>query len=139
MHNQVFGRWGEERAVEYLVQQGYKIVARNWRTKYGEIDIIAQRGQTLYFFEVKSRSTNWYGRPALAVDWKKRRNWFATAHWFIHTYSAFERLRMRFGIIEYYAGSIHVMNLDWQQSVRALSFCQIKVVYQYYFFCLLNY
>ncbi len=52
-----FGRWGEDAACLYLRLKGYRIVARNHRTSYGEIDIIAKRKKTLVFIEVKSRKS----------------------------------------------------------------------------------
>ena len=53
------GRCGEEAAALFLVAQGYSIVARNLRTPVGEIDIIAQKAQTLIFVEVKTRPVSY--------------------------------------------------------------------------------
>lgn len=55
------GRQAEEAAAEYLKRQGYAIVDRNWRTKFCEIDIIAQRDQAVYFCEVKYRKSDRQG------------------------------------------------------------------------------
>ena len=54
--------------------QGYKIVSRNYRTKFGEIDLIAKDGDTFVFIEVKFRSTTEYGQPIEAVTLKKQSN-----------------------------------------------------------------
>ncbi|MDV7339905.1 YraN family protein [Terasakiella sp. A23] len=51
-----FGRWGEDAACLYFRLKGYRIVKRNHRSPFGEIDIIAKRRQTLVFIEVKSRA-----------------------------------------------------------------------------------
>lgn len=51
------GRQGEELAVAYLAQQGYHIVTRNWRTRSGELDIVAREGEWLVFVEVRARRT----------------------------------------------------------------------------------
>lgn len=59
-------------AVIYLQQHGFKIVERNWRTRYGEIDIIARKTGVLYFFEVKYRSSVRFGHPYAAVTQFKR-------------------------------------------------------------------
>ena len=48
------GQKGEERAAQYLIEKGYEILERNWRTKTGEIDIIAKKAETLVFVEVKT-------------------------------------------------------------------------------------
>ena len=65
----------EERAAEYLMEKGYRIMARNFRAgKKGEIDIIARdKDGTLVICECKYRTQTVYGDPLLAVDWKKQR------------------------------------------------------------------
>jgi putative endonuclease len=68
-----FGAFGEERATEYLRRRGFEILARNVRTAYGEIDIIARDGATVVFIEVKSRRSR-QGRDALeAIDARKQK------------------------------------------------------------------
>ena len=54
MNTKITGNAGENKATEYLKNQGYSILERNWRTKTGEIDIIANKDETLVFVEVKS-------------------------------------------------------------------------------------
>ena len=66
------GRRGEETAGRHLVSAGYRILERRYRTRAGEIDFIAQDGDTLVFVEVKTRSSLACGRPAEAVDGRKR-------------------------------------------------------------------
>jgi putative endonuclease len=106
---QQFGRWGETQAAAYLQLSGYTIVTRNWRTKFGEIDIIATRNQTLYFFEVKSRNGKFYGRPAQAITWKKRRNLINTAQYFMRRPGKFCEYNIKFGVIEYRAGKFYLI------------------------------
>jgi putative endonuclease len=67
------GQKGEGLAVEFLRQQGYKIIQRNYRTFIGEIDIIALDQDTLVFIEVKARESITYGHPFEAVHRYKRR------------------------------------------------------------------
>jgi putative endonuclease len=68
-----FGAYGEDKAAEYLRRRGFEILARNVRTAYGEIDIVAKDGATVVFVEVKSRRSR-QGRVALeAVDARKRK------------------------------------------------------------------
>ncbi len=55
------GRAAEDRAADYLKKNGYKIIARNWRTRWCEVDIVAQKQNTIYFVEVKYRSNNHWG------------------------------------------------------------------------------
>lgn len=65
------GNRGEWLAGEWLEKKGYIIVARNWRYKHLEIDLIANFNNMLHFIEVKTRSSNKFGGPELSVNWKK--------------------------------------------------------------------
>ena len=68
------GKWGEKKAVRYLRKNGYRIEAKNvFFHNLGELDIIASRKKTVIFVEVKTRKNIRYGRPADAVNTKKRR------------------------------------------------------------------
>lgn len=66
------GAAGEERAASWYAAQGYVVVARNWRCKEGEIDLICTKGRTLVICEVKTRSSLAYGHPAEAVTLAKQ-------------------------------------------------------------------
>lgn len=68
------GREGEKRAVQYLKKKGCIILERNFRCRYGEIDIIALDHSTLCFIEVKTRSRIDYGLPCESVDRKKEQH-----------------------------------------------------------------
>ena len=71
---QELGILGENLAVAELERRGYAITARRYRTACGEIDIVAQDGETLVFVEVKARETAEFGTAAEAVTpWKQRR------------------------------------------------------------------
>lgn len=67
------GQLGETLACQYLSRQGYRIILRNYRTRLGEIDIIAEEQGTLVFVEVKSRRSHQCGHPFEAVTAAKRR------------------------------------------------------------------
>lgn len=73
------GKSGEELAVAYLVKLGYRILARNYRQKSGEIDIICLDGTDHVFIEVKTRQTVRYGHPLEAVTRHKQRQISRTA------------------------------------------------------------
>lgn len=66
------GAAAEQFATEFLQRQGLKIAVRNYRCRFGEIDIIAQDGKTLVFVEVKSRSTEKFGGAAASITYSKR-------------------------------------------------------------------
>lgn len=65
------GARGERIAVDFLVRQGYVILARNWRCPLGEVDIVAREGATVVVCEVKTRSGHDYGPPVAAVTPEK--------------------------------------------------------------------
>ena len=71
MHNKNKGRWGERFATGFLIDKGYKIIDTNYSRKSGEIDIVAVRGNTIHFIEVKARSSIKYGQPLEAINRKK--------------------------------------------------------------------
>jgi putative endonuclease len=61
------GRQGEEHAAQYLIDAGYRIVARNWRCPQGEIDLVTSHGDEIVFVEVKTRSSLRFGHPFEAI------------------------------------------------------------------------
>jgi putative endonuclease len=69
----VLGSLGEQEACRILEADGYRIVARNYRLRQGELDIVCERAGTLVFCEVKTRTTEHFGLPEEAVTWTKRR------------------------------------------------------------------
>lgn len=72
MNSLSVGKTGEDAALQYLLKQGYSIISRNYRTRYGEIDIIASIRDTIVFVEVKSRENTLYGEPYEAVTFRKK-------------------------------------------------------------------
>ncbi|PIF02408.1 MAG: YraN family protein [Propionibacterium sp.] len=67
----ILGETGEDIAAQYLANQGYEILQRNWRCKIGEIDIIALDGDEVVFVEVKCRSGKGFGDPLEAITYAK--------------------------------------------------------------------
>jgi putative endonuclease len=74
---------GEKLAADALTQRGYAVVATRYRTRVGEIDIVARDGDTLVFVEVKTRTSDRFGPPAEAVTWWKRRRIVTMANWYL--------------------------------------------------------
>ncbi len=74
-------------AREYLKKQGYQIVIRNYRTKRGEIDIIAKKRGCLVFVEVRTKVGDQFGTPEETLDWKKRRKLIGNAK----AYAAYQK------------------------------------------------
>ncbi|MCQ2449057.1 MAG: YraN family protein [Clostridia bacterium] len=77
------GREGEQRVAEYLKQQGYIIVKRNYRDRFGEVDIIAETRDTLVFVEVKTRAAGALVSGFEAVDTHKQRRLYKTGMLFL--------------------------------------------------------
>jgi len=67
------GKLGEDLAVAYLRKAGYRILAQNYRCLHGEVDIIAQDGDSIVFIEVKSRKSETFGEPQEAVGLEKQK------------------------------------------------------------------
>ncbi|AOW21314.1 YraN family protein [Urechidicola croceus] len=69
-HNEL-GKEGEQLAINYLQKKGYKILDKNWRYLKAEVDIIAQKNNTLAVIEVKTRTSDFFGNPQDFVNPKK--------------------------------------------------------------------
>lgn len=94
------GRLGEEAACERLSAQGYEILERNWSCPYGEIDLIARKGEVLAFVEVKTRSSDQMGTPGAAVGPAKQKKLVKSA--LCYWEQGGPNLRARFDVAEVY-------------------------------------
>ncbi|MCC3864840.1 YraN family protein [Terrisporobacter petrolearius] len=101
MNNIEKGKLGEEIAFKYIISKGGKIIEKNYRTKMGEVDIIAKLNGELVFVEVKSRSNLNYGYPSESVNYKKKRKITNVAKYYILD-NSLENLSIRFDVIEIY-------------------------------------
>lgn len=78
-----FGASGETLAVRELTRRGYRILARNVRTRVGELDVVARDGGTLCFVEIKARHSLAFGLPQEAVTRQKQRHIIRAAQWYL--------------------------------------------------------
>ncbi|MGQ0794245.1 MAG: YraN family protein [Deltaproteobacteria bacterium] len=78
-HKKSLGQRGEDLAALALMREGYRIIERNFRTRQGEIDIVAEDGGEVCFVEVKARSTDEFGTPEEAVTARKQQKLAAAA------------------------------------------------------------
>lgn len=101
MNNIEKGKLGEEIALKYIISKGGRIIERNYRTKMGEVDLIAKFNGELVFVEVKSRSNINYGYPSEAVNYNKKRKITSVAKYYILD-NSLENLSIRFDVIEIY-------------------------------------
>lgn len=81
------GRGGESLAATWLEARGYRVVARNWRCQWGELDLVAESGDVLVFVEVKTRRGTAYGAPEEAITASKREHLIATAEAYMQAHS----------------------------------------------------
>jgi putative endonuclease len=102
MDNLSFGKKGEDLAAEYLIEEGYDILERNWRFRHIEIDIIARDRDQLVIAEVKTRSGNTWGEPSTAVDIRKQRALILAAERYIYSHNI--DLDVRFDIVSIIIG-----------------------------------
>ncbi len=100
----ILGRQGEELTCKYLKKRGYKILERNFKTPYGEADIIALKGGTYCFVEVKARESDVFGLPTEAVDRRKRERYRKIA-WFYCDMMG-QELNCRFDVSSVFHGEI---------------------------------
>lgn len=95
------GKLGEDLAVKYLQQMGYKVIERNFECKQGEIDIIALEENELVFIEVKTRTNIKYGSPAEAVDGIKQKHLTKAVKYYLYS-RHLENEYIRIDVIEVY-------------------------------------
>ena len=81
--NIILGKWGENAADKYLREKGYEIIGRNYRTPYGEIDIICSFREDLTFVEVKTRKSQSYGNPEVSVNPRKLEHMETSAQYYV--------------------------------------------------------
>ncbi len=96
-----FGKLGEDCAAKFLEAQGYTIVARNFRIRSAEIDIIARLDDVIVFVEVKARSDIRHGLPSEAVNLRKQKKIIEAAGVFLQDENFFE-CACRFDVVEVY-------------------------------------
>ncbi len=109
-YKKFLGRAGEVKAAEFLKDKGFKIIAVNYKTRIGEIDIIAKDGEYIVFIEVKTRTDDEFGVPSEAVTYKKRDKYFKVASEFLQRNDLTES-PCRFDVVEIENGQInHIEN-----------------------------
>ena len=107
--NKRLGKSGENQAVRYLKQSGYKILERGYKNPFGEVDIVASKDDTVAFIEVKTRLNENYGAPSEAVDRRRREKYIKAAQYYF--YGKQIDVTVRFDIIEILRGEInHIEN-----------------------------
>ena len=99
--NNLAGAWGEVLAANYLSKKRYKVLATNYRSRFGEIDLIVSDRQYLVFVEVKLRKSDKFASACEYVDKRKQEKIRTTASLYLSEFPT--RLQPRFDVIEIYA------------------------------------
>lgn len=97
----LLGAWGEAAAAEYLRKKRYQLVAANYRSRFGEIDLIVSNRRNLVFVEVKLRKNQNFAQAREFVDRKKQKRILSTAALYLARNPT--NLQPRFDVIEIYA------------------------------------
>ncbi len=106
------GTLGEDAACEYLIQNGYNVICRNKRYGHLETDVICENDEFLVFAEVKTRKYNpAYGRPSLAVGYKKRQNLITFAEMYINEFGTNGKC-IRLDVVEVYTDGKTVCKIE---------------------------
>src|SRR4051812_30859041 len=92
------GDEAEQAAVEHLQRAGYRVRARNFSCKYGELDIVAERGDTFCFVEVRMRSTAAWGDPSHTVSYGKQRKVVRAALHYLFAHDVHDKV-IRFDVV----------------------------------------
>ena len=98
-HKKLLGKLGEKKATEFLKGKGYKILETNYKTRVGEIDVIAKDGEYVVFIEVKTRTGTKFGMPSEAVNRQKQTKYFSIASEYLIK-NRLEEAKCRFDVIE---------------------------------------
>lgn len=86
LHRQKLGKIGEQLAVSFLQKHGYRIIEQNFKARYGEIDVVCTKDNTLIFVEVKTRIGEKFGKPEEAVTPRKLYEVIKTAEFYTTTH-----------------------------------------------------
>jgi putative endonuclease len=101
----------EQRAEQYLMEKGYRILERNFRNRMGEIDVIASQKGVIVFCEVKYRTSSAFGSPLEAVDWRKQNQIRKVAQFYLMCHGRSEWTPCRFDVIAFEGENMtHVEN-----------------------------
>lgn len=102
------GKDAEDTACEYLRQQGLRLLARNVRTRRGELDLVMQQGDVLVVVEVRQRSHAGFGGALASIDTRKRRRIILATQQWLAQQRLLARLPVRFDVIAFEAtGKLH--------------------------------
>ncbi|HNS27797.1 MAG TPA: YraN family protein [Steroidobacteraceae bacterium] len=119
MDRRARGQDAEERAALFREAQGLTILARNFRRRAGEIDIVARDGATLAIIEVRSRATRSHGGAAASVGARKQQRLIRAAHLLLAAHPEWRRMPARFDVV-IEEGDGAAARIEWIRAAFAL-------------------
>lgn len=99
MNTRITGNAGEDMACEYLLENGYTIISRNWRTRTGEIDIIVEKAETVVFIEVKTLPNGTPDMLKRELNYQKLQRIVKTSKRFLQNNRQYSNSYVRFDVI----------------------------------------
>lgn len=109
LYKKLLGLKGERLTIKYLKKQGYKILEKNYRTNFGEADIIAKKDNNIVFVEVKARTSLRFGTPSQAVGYEKQRKYKNLALFYMQQ-NNLDDCVLSFAVSEVLNGEINFIN-----------------------------
>ena len=110
---QDIGRRAEELAAQFLRDQGLEILARNYRRRLGELDLVARAAGVLVVAEVRSRASDAFGGAAASVGWRKRQRITRAASALLQQHPELARLAVRFDVLIVSAPLSPSPSIEW--------------------------
>ncbi len=108
-----FGRVAEDLALRYLQRQQLTLLARNFRSRFGEIDLIMRENHTIIFVEVRARKTSAFMHPLESVNYAKRDKIRKTSQIFMQKNTTLDRFDLRFDVIALTGSTARGMKIEW--------------------------
>lgn len=110
----------EELAYRYLIQQGLKLITRNYRCKLGEIDLIMRDKETIVFVEVRYRKQKTFGSSIESIDYFKQKKLIKTASYYLQTQQLYNTQACRFDVMAI-AKQADTFKLEWLKNAFQVS------------------
>ena len=109
------GRRAEELALQYLQAKGLRLIARNYRCRVGEVDLVMMQAGIVVFAEVRSRASSAFVNPKETVDWRKQRRLARVAAWFLRSRPDLAARPVRFDVVSVTTPNYDA-RLEWIQN-----------------------
>jgi len=115
-YTQETGDFAEQLACDYLIENGLKLIKRNYRCRFGEIDLVMQQNNVLVFIEVRSRKKNTQVDAITSVDGFKQQKLIRSAEYYLQQNRVHQDIPARFDVIAVTHQSLENPTIDWIQN-----------------------